>query len=95
VLAALAVWHTAVQYHAWHVLGLLTVGVTGFHFGGIWIRAAGGLILSAVLLFPGSLYALAPDAPRAIGAATPIGGAVFILGWIAFGIAVICARTPV
>ncbi|HXJ51164.1 MAG TPA: DUF423 domain-containing protein, partial [Burkholderiales bacterium] len=37
----LAVWQTAVQYHAWHALALLSVGVAGFHLEGIWIRAAG------------------------------------------------------
>jgi uncharacterized membrane protein YgdD (TMEM256/DUF423 family) len=81
-----------VQYHAWHALGLLAMGFspdTG------WTRAAGLLLITGVVCFSGSLYALALGAPRALGAVTPIGGAAFILGWIAFAIGVvISARTP-
>jgi uncharacterized membrane protein YgdD (TMEM256/DUF423 family) len=90
----LAVWQTAVQYHAWHALGLLAVGLTGYQTDGSWIRAAGWLLLAGIVLFSGSLYALALGAPRAVGAVTPVGGAMFILGWIAFAVGVIYARTP-
>ena len=87
----LAVWHTAVQYHAWHALGLLAVGLSG---DGPWLRAAGALLIAGVALFAGSLYGLALGAPRALGMVTPIGGAAFIFGWIAFAIGIISARTP-
>lgn len=87
-------WQTAVQYHAWHALGLLLVGLAGFHVEGSWIRAAGWLLLAGIVLFSGSLYALALGAPRGLGAVTPLGGAMFILGWTAFAIGVISARTP-
>jgi uncharacterized membrane protein YgdD (TMEM256/DUF423 family) len=90
----LAVWHTAVQYHAWHALALLLVGFAGFHLQGSWVRAAGWLLFAGVVLFSGSLYALALGAPRSLGAVTPVGGVMFILGWIAFAVGVICARTP-
>lgn len=87
-------WQTAAQYHAWHALGLVLVGLSGFHIEGSWIRAAGWLLLAGIVLFSGSLYALALGAPRALGMVTPVGGLAFILGWIAFAIGVICARTP-
>jgi uncharacterized membrane protein YgdD (TMEM256/DUF423 family) len=87
----LAVWHTAVQYHAWHALGLLAVG---FLAPSVWSKAAGGLLLAGIVLFSGSLYALALGAPRALGAVAPAGGLAFMLGWLAFATAVICARTP-
>jgi uncharacterized membrane protein YgdD (TMEM256/DUF423 family) len=90
----LAVWQTAVQYHAWHALGLLAVGLAGYETDGSWIRGAGWLLLAGIVLFSGSLYALALGAPRALGAVTPVGGAMFILGWIAFATGVIYARTP-
>ena len=90
----LAVWQTAVQYHAWHALGLLAVGVTGFHVEGTSLKASGWLFLAGVALFSGSLYALALGAPRGVGAITPFGGLAFILGWLAFALAVIFARTP-
>ena len=91
---SLAVWHTAVQYHAWHALGLLIVGTTGLHIEGSWLKAAGWLLLAGIALFSGSLYALALGAPRALSVVTPVGGLAFILGWLAFALAVIYARTP-
>ena len=87
-------WQTAVQYHACHALALVLVGLSGFHIEGSWIRAAGWLLLAGIVLFSGSLYALALGAPKGLGAVTPVGGVAFILGWIAFAIGVICARTP-
>jgi len=41
------------------------------------------LIFGGVVLFSGSLYALALGAPPPLGAITPIGGAAMILGWLA------------
>jgi uncharacterized membrane protein YgdD (TMEM256/DUF423 family) len=90
----LAVWQTAVQYHAWHALGLLAVGLAGFHFESHWLRASGWLMAAGIALFSGSLYALSLGAPRVLGMVTPIGGLGFILGWLAFALALISARTP-
>jgi uncharacterized membrane protein YgdD (TMEM256/DUF423 family) len=79
-----AVWQTAVQYHAWHALGLLAVGVLLLHFperGGLgW---AGGLFTAGIVLFSGSLYALAFTGIRGLGAITPLGGVAFLAGWLA------------
>ena len=58
------------------------------------MRAAGWLLVAGIVLFSGSLYALALGAPKGLGAVTPLGGVAFILGWIAFAIGVIYARTP-
>lgn len=90
----LAVWHTAVQYHAWHALGLVAIALTGFHLEGHWLKAAGWLLAAGIALFSGSLYALALGAPKGLGMLTPFGGLAFIAGWLAFAIGVISARTP-
>ena len=84
---ALLVWQTAVQYHFWYALALLATP----QLAGAWARAAGWLFVSGVLVFSGSLYALALDAPRALGMITPVGGVALILGWIALAIAAIRA----
>lgn len=88
--AALETWQTAVVYHLMHALALLVVGV--------WLRlgaasaagAAEGALATAgwsftigVLLFSGSLYALALGGPRMLGPVTPLGGVAFIAGWLA------------
>jgi len=44
-------------------------------------RFAPAFFLSGVLLFSGSLYAMALGAPRWFGAITPIGGTLFLVGW--------------
>lgn len=84
----LEVWHTAVQFQFWHALALaVCVPLTRRS------RAARvGAILFAVgiVLFCGSLYALALGAPRTLGAITPFGGLTFVAGWIALGVALSC-----
>lgn len=76
VLAAngtLAIWQTAVLYHLVHAVASLWAAerkpvVT-------WIWAAG------IAVFSGSLYMLALTNIRWIGAITPIGGILFLIGW--------------
>jgi uncharacterized membrane protein YgdD (TMEM256/DUF423 family) len=48
------------------------------------LRAAAALIVSGVVLFSGSLYALALGAPRALGILTPLGGLAWIAAWLLF-----------
>jgi len=79
---ALALWHTAVDYHAWHALGLLGAGLLMLHWPNARaIRHAAWLFLAGIALFCGSLYALALGAPPAVGGVTPVGGGAFIAGW--------------
>ncbi len=88
-----AVWQTAVQYHAWHALALLAVGIlmaqdptrAGLAWAA-WLFAAG------IVLFSGSLYALALTGVRGLGAITPLGGLAWLAGWAALASAV--WRTP-
>lgn len=47
------------------------------------VGVAPGLFLAGELMFCGSLYALALDAPRWVGAVTPLGGLCFMGGWAA------------
>lgn len=84
---ALDIWRTGVTYHAWHALALVAVGLLMLHAPGSGaLRVAGWLFAAGIVLFGGSLYALALGAPRAFGAVTPFGGLAFIAGWVAFAI---------
>ena len=47
-----------------------------------WLTAAGSLFALGVLLFSGSLYALALSGVRGLGAITPVGGVLLLGGWI-------------
>lgn len=79
---AIATWQTAVQYHFVHGLGLLLVAALWERVHPSWGLAAALALASGIVLFSGSLYALALGAPRLLGAVAPIGGTLFILGWI-------------
>ncbi len=88
----LAVYHTGVEYHFYHALGLLAVGVAALRMPeSKYLRASGWLMISGILLFSGSLYALALTGIRALGAITPFGGVAFLLAWALFAIAVLKA----
>jgi uncharacterized membrane protein YgdD (TMEM256/DUF423 family) len=78
----MAVYQTAVQYHFWHALGLLAIGVllTQRPDSGV-LGVAGWLLVAGMLLFSGSLYALALTGVRGFGAVTPVGGVAFLGAW--------------
>ena len=78
----LAVWQTAVQYHFWHALGLLAVGVLlRIEPGRRGLAAAGWLLVAGVALFSGSLYLMALTGARALGMVTPVGGVALLAAW--------------
>jgi len=88
----LAVWNTGVQYHLWHALGMVLVGLSAALVpDGPWLRASGLLLFAGIVLFSGSLYALALGAPKGLGALTPLGGLAFLLGWLALAAAAVRA----
>ena len=71
---------TGSQYqmvHALAVIGAVTLHRAGLRSMGLVV----GLFLFGTLVFTGSLYAMALGAPRVLGAATPIGGLSFMIGW--------------
>ncbi|HEY7928955.1 MAG TPA: DUF423 domain-containing protein [Steroidobacteraceae bacterium] len=84
---------TAVQYQFYHALGLLALAVLMSHLpagaprGVGWLQTAGWLLMVGVVLFSGSLYALAGGVSGTlrlvVGALTPLGGLSLILAWCA------------
>ena len=85
----LAVYQTAVQYHVWHALGLAVVGLAAMQRPQLnALRWAGGLMIVGIVLFSGSLYALALTNIKALGVITPFGGMAFILAWIDFAFSI-------
>jgi uncharacterized membrane protein YgdD (TMEM256/DUF423 family) len=79
----LAVWQTGVQYHLYHALGLILVGVLLHLFPqASQLKLAGWLLVAGIVLFSGSLYLLTLSGVRVLGAITPLGGVAFLLGWL-------------
>ncbi len=89
---ALQTFETGARYHIYHALALLAVAWAVTRWPGTAVTAAGWLFVAGTLLFSGSLYLLAVTGVRALGAITPIGGAAFILGWLALAWAAWSAR---
>jgi uncharacterized membrane protein YgdD (TMEM256/DUF423 family) len=75
----LAVFETGARYHMFHALGLFAVAFLAGQ--GLRVGAAGVAMLAGIVLFSGSLYALALSGVRVFGAITPVGGLGFLLGW--------------
>ena len=86
-----AIWRTAVEYHFWHALALVLVGVLSLVRPLPGLNVAGGAFALGVLVFSGSLYALALTGVRALGAVTPIGGVLMLAGWAALAYAALKA----
>ena len=78
----LAVFETGVRYQMYHVCALLIVSAAIGHLGSARLLAvAGWSFFAGILLFSGSLYALALTSTGILGAITPIGGLAFLVGW--------------
>jgi uncharacterized membrane protein YgdD (TMEM256/DUF423 family) len=91
---SLSVYEKAVFYHFIHALGILLVAVlarTGTFPLVSQSRVAWFLFLG-IIIFSGSLYALAVSGIRMLGAITPIGGICFIIGWLLFAYYAVRAR---
>lgn len=73
-------WQTAVFYHLLHAVALLALA--GWMDAGVGIRWIGRCWIAGVILFSGSLYALALGGPRILGPVTPLGGVLLLLGWL-------------
>jgi uncharacterized membrane protein YgdD (TMEM256/DUF423 family) len=77
----LAVFETGVRYQMYHALAILVVALAAARLDGWLIRAAGWLFTGGIVLFSGSLYALALSGVTALGAVTPFGGLAFLAAW--------------
>ena len=74
----MAIYQTGVQYHLAHALAILLAAQMADSLN---TRTIGWLWVAGVVIFSGSLYALALTGIRVLGAVTPIGGVCFLAGW--------------
>lgn len=81
------VWETAARYQMYHALALLAVAWIASRVEHVSTTVAGWAFVVGIVVFSGSLYALALSGIRWLGAITPIGGTGFLIGWIALAIA--------
>lgn len=85
---ALALWETAARYLMYAGLALVGVGAARRGNRGIGGRSSSPraeiALLAGVVVFSGTLFALALGAPRWLGAVTPLGGVGLIAGFVLF-----------
>ena len=78
-----AIFATANQYHFYHALGLLFIGLFMHHYPEIKLmRWSAMIMLSGVIIFSGSLYMLSISGIRWLGMITPIGGTLLLIAWL-------------
>lgn len=81
----LAIFETGARYQMFHVVGLLAAACAAERWPGRAVNVAGWCFVAGTLIFSGSLYALALTGVRALGAVTPAGGVLFLVGWLLLG----------
>jgi uncharacterized membrane protein YgdD (TMEM256/DUF423 family) len=81
---AMSAYQTAVHYQFIHALALVGLGLWCAQFPSQNAQWAGLGFSIGIVLFSGSLYALALTGIRELGMITPLGGVAFMVGWITF-----------
>lgn len=85
----LAIFQTGVQYHFYHAIGLLVIGLVLLHFPkSRLIALSGWLMLAGIFLFCVNLYVLSLTGMRGLGMIAPFGGVAFLSAWalLAYGV---------
>ena len=87
---ALEIFETGARYHMYHALGMILCAIIAASgLGGA--RTAGWILQAGIVIFSGSLYALALTDVKVLGAITPIGGLAFLAGWVWLAISAVRA----
>lgn len=77
----LAIFHTGVTYQFYHTLALGLVIVFWEKSERKFLKCAAMFFIAGIVIFSGSLYALALTQIDWLGAITPLGGLSFLAGW--------------
>ena len=89
-VSMLKTYETGVEYHFYHSLGLIIVGIIAMNLtNNFWLRSSGWYMFSGIIFFCGSLYLLSIFNLRWLGMVTPIGGLLFIISWASLFMAIL------
>tara|TARA_B100000212_G_scaffold272013_1_gene211416 strand:+ start:3196 stop:3564 length:369 start_codon:yes stop_codon:yes gene_type:complete len=83
-LEYLAIFETAVRYQLYHALGLMLMGISGFHLPDNLIQLPSYFLIFGTVIFSGTLIILVLTDLKWLGAITPIGGLCLVIGWLLF-----------
>lgn len=76
------IYQTGVSYQFYHTLALLLVVLLSQQYQARALRVARVSFLVGMVLFSGSLYLLAYTGIGWLGAITPLGGSLLLVGWL-------------
>ena len=82
----LEVYKTGVQYHFYHTFALLGTGILLHLQPSKSLKIAAYLFMAGIVLFSGSLYALAITDIKVLGIITPFGGVAWLIAWLLLAI---------
>ena len=77
-----SIYEKAVLYHMFHTMAILILGLIEKIQPELQLSLAGWAFIFGIILFSGSLYVLAVTGFKWMGMITPIGGLMFIIGWV-------------
>ena len=77
----LQIFETAARYHMAHAFALSILGLAAARWPTTAWNGPGLLLLIGIVIFSGTLYALALTNIRWLGAVTPVGGVLLVAGW--------------
>jgi len=77
-----SIYNKAVLYHMFHTIAILILGLINKIQPEIQLSMAGWSFVFGIILFSGSLYIIAITGIKSLGIITPIGGILFIIGWV-------------
>jgi len=81
---SLGIYEKAVIYQMFHSIGILLMAIIGDIVQNLDVSLSIWFFIFGIVLFSGSLYILAITNIKWLGIITPIGGSLFIAGWIWF-----------
>lgn len=85
----MSAYQTGVQYHFYHTLLLIGIGLLLRICPGSRIfQWSGWFAIAGIFLFSGSLYLLSVTGLRWLGILTPFGGLAFVLSWLSMALGV-------
>jgi uncharacterized membrane protein YgdD (TMEM256/DUF423 family) len=80
------IFKTAAHYQFMHSIALIVLAAVAHRLSPRIVSCIAGCFVLGVLVFSGSLYALALSGIRSLGAITPVGGTAFVVGWLVWAV---------
>lgn len=82
----IAIYETGNRYHFYHTIAIFISAFLYLNYQKKGFLVSAYFFAGGILFFSGSLYALSISGIRILGAITPIGGVLFLIGWVVLGV---------